>query len=113
MRPSYSKFRSGCDILSLVMRGLDPRTHADWPQAEGAAWIAGSSGNGEWKVAIQFKWKVAIQFNQNMLSREEMAMRDPSLVASKADIRQQAIKGGEVPEAAIDMPAVPSFLVCS
>jgi hypothetical protein len=96
MRPSYSKFRSGCDILSLVMRGL-----------------AGSSGNGEWKVAIQFKWKVAIQFNQNMLSREEMAMRDPSLVASKADIRQQAIKGGEVPEAAIDMLAVPSFLVCS
>ena len=29
--------------------------------------------------------------------REEMAMRDPSLVASKADIRQQAIKGGEGP----------------
>jgi hypothetical protein len=26
-----------------------------------------------------------------------MAMRDPSLVASKADIGQQAIKGGEVP----------------
>ena len=31
------------------------------------------------------------------LAREEMAMRDPSLVASKADIRQQAIKGGEGP----------------
>jgi hypothetical protein len=29
------------------------------------------------------------------LAREEVAMRDPSLVASKADIRQQAIKGGE------------------
>jgi len=28
-------------------------------------------------------------------------MRDPSLVASKADIRQQAIKGGEVPQADI------------
>jgi len=28
-----------------------------------------------------------------------MAMRDPSLVAAKADIRQQAIKGGEVPQA--------------
>jgi hypothetical protein len=26
-----------------------------------------------------------------------MAMRDPSLAAAKADIRQQAIKGGEVP----------------
>jgi hypothetical protein len=26
-----------------------------------------------------------------------MAMRDPSLVASKAGIRQQAIKGGEEP----------------
>jgi hypothetical protein len=25
-------------------------------------------------------------------------MRDPSLVASEADIRQQAIKGGEVPK---------------
>jgi len=25
------------------MRGLDPRIHADWPQIEGAAWIAGSS----------------------------------------------------------------------
>jgi hypothetical protein len=28
-------------------------------------------------------------------------MRDPSPVASKADIRQQAIKGGEVPIATI------------
>jgi hypothetical protein len=28
-----------------------------------------------------------------------MAMRDPSLVASEADIRQQAIKGGEVQKA--------------
>jgi hypothetical protein len=28
-----------------------------------------------------------------------MAMRDPSLVAAKADVRQQAIKGGEVPQA--------------
>jgi hypothetical protein len=27
-----------------------------------------------------------------------MAMRDPSLVASKADIGQQAIKGGEAPQ---------------
>ena len=35
------------------------------------------------------------------LAREEMAMRDPSLVASKADIRQQAIKGGEAPQADI------------
>jgi hypothetical protein len=32
------------------------------------------------------------------LAREEMAMRDPSLVASKADIGQQAIKGGEAPK---------------
>jgi hypothetical protein len=30
-----------------------------------------------------------------------MAMRDPSLVASKADIGQQAIKGGEAPQADI------------
>jgi hypothetical protein len=29
---------------------------------------------------------------------EEMAMRNPSRVAAKADIRQQAIKGGEAPE---------------
>ena len=28
-------------------------------------------------------------------------MRDPSLVASKADIGQQAIKGGEAPQADI------------
>jgi hypothetical protein len=28
-------------------------------------------------------------------------MRDPSLVAAKSDIRQQAIKGGEVPQADI------------
>jgi len=25
------------------MRGLDPRIHADWPQIESAAWIAGSA----------------------------------------------------------------------
>jgi hypothetical protein len=25
------------------MRGLDPRIHADWPQIDSAAWIAGSS----------------------------------------------------------------------
>jgi len=25
------------------MRGLDPRTHADWQQIESAAWIARSS----------------------------------------------------------------------
>jgi hypothetical protein len=31
------------------------------------------------------------------LAREGMAMRDPSLVVSKADIRQQTIKGREVP----------------
>ncbi len=55
------QIRSGCDILSLVMRGLDPRIHADWPQAESAAWIAGSSPamtNGE----------VRFQFNRKMLS---------------------------------------------
>jgi hypothetical protein len=33
-----------------------------------------------------------------------MAMRDPSLVAAKADIRQQAIKGGEVPIGDIARP---------
>jgi hypothetical protein len=27
----------------LVMRGLDPRIHADWPQIESGAWVAGSS----------------------------------------------------------------------
>ena len=32
-------------------------------------------------------------------------MRDPSLVASEADIRQQAIKGGEVPSTDIETPA--------
>jgi hypothetical protein len=32
---------------------------------------------------------------------EEMAMRNPSRVAAKADIRQQAIKGGEAPQADI------------
>jgi hypothetical protein len=31
------------NALSFVMRGLDPRIHADWPQIESAAWIAGSS----------------------------------------------------------------------
>ena len=36
-------------------------------------------------------------------------MRDPSLVASKADIRQQAISGGELPgtEVADAMPPTP------
>ncbi len=42
----------------LDLRGLDPRIHADWPQTESAAWIAGSSqvkpGNDEWRGAIQF-----------------------------------------------------------
>jgi hypothetical protein len=37
-------------------------------------------------------------------AREEIAMRDPSLVAAKADIRQHAIKGGDVPEADIEPP---------
>jgi len=32
-------------------------------------------------------------------------MGDRSLVAAKADIRQQAIKGGEVPEAVIPIDA--------
>jgi hypothetical protein len=52
------------------------------------------------------EWSGALQFNRNMLSGEKMAMRDPSLVAAKADIRQQAIKGGEVPAEV----RVPSFM---
>jgi hypothetical protein len=33
------------------MRGLDPRIHADWPQIDNAAWIAGSSPamTNDWK----------------------------------------------------------------
>jgi len=42
---SCDQERNPCqvDTLFLVMRGLDPRIHADWPQIESAAWIAGSS----------------------------------------------------------------------
>jgi hypothetical protein len=52
------------------------------------------------------EWSGAIQFNRNMLSREKMAISDPSLVVAKADIRQQAINGGEVPAEV----RVPSFM---
>jgi hypothetical protein len=34
-----------------------------------------------------------------------MAMRDPSHVAAKADIHQQAVKGGDVPIATPQRPA--------
>ena len=35
-------------------------------------------------------------------------MRDPALAAAKGDIRQQAIKGGEVPGGDIQPPAIQS-----
>jgi len=41
-------------------------------------------------------------------AREEIAMRDPALAAAKGDIRQQAIKGGEVPGGDIQPPAIQS-----
>ena len=40
-------------------------------------------------------------------------MRDPSLVASEADIRQQAIKGGEVPLATNAVQQIASYLITS
>jgi hypothetical protein len=42
-----------------------------------------------------------------------MAMRDPSLVASEADIRQQAIKGGEVPLATNAVQQIASYSITS
>jgi hypothetical protein len=44
-RPKQFSFRanSGQVESSFVLRGLDPRIHADWPQIDSTAWIAGSS----------------------------------------------------------------------
>jgi hypothetical protein len=45
-------------IVLLVVRGLDPRIHADRPQIDSAAWIAGSSPAKTGRGAFQFKGTV-------------------------------------------------------
>jgi hypothetical protein len=55
------------------------------------------SNAGDRVTEFQHNWRRHPELGRFGLAREEMAMRDPSLVASKADIGQQAIKGGEAP----------------